>query len=242
LKSNYYYHCENLKTISEAIKSIQRTLRIYISKNEEKNIYIYTKILSFLINSWAEVRLLKLIYEKDAFSESEINEILILNADERWQHVLNIAFCKAYRIPNIDKIDNSQISYTSRSRREALLKLIKEDLIDSIQARNRIAHGQWKYAFNNDLKTLNGELIKNLKKENIIKLQLKLKMFQSLAQIIHDLAVSTPTFERDFDVNYKKIEEQKQNFHKRDYDDYKEKMIKKRTNGLKKREINKESI
>jgi len=115
------------------------------------------------------------------------------------------------------------------------MKLISNDLLESNQLRNRISHGQWSYAFNNDLLGINESLTRQLRQENIVKLQLRLKMFISLAQIIHDLAVSKPTFERDFDRNYRKIEDQKRNFHSRDYDDYKNKMILKRERGIEKR-------
>ncbi|HUV98043.1 MAG TPA: hypothetical protein VMW14_00890, partial [Candidatus Paceibacterota bacterium] len=53
-------------------------------------------------------------------------------------------------------------------------------------------------------------------------------MFKSLAQIIHDLAVSKPTFERDFDRIYRKVEGQRTNFHNRQYKDYKKMLIEKR--------------
>jgi len=236
MKSYYEEHCENLRMIDQAIKTVQRTLRDYISKDEETNIYIYTKILSHLINTWAEVRILKLIYEIDAFSDIEKQKIIQTDSlNKRWEMALTIAFCKAYNISN-KKINNA--NYTQRMRYNALLDLISNDLLESYQLRNRIAHGQWKYAFNNELLDINAELTKELRKENIVKLQLKLRMFKSLAQIIHDLAVSTPTFERDFDTNYRKIEEQKRNFHNRSYEDYKQKMIEKRRRGLLKRKIN----
>jgi len=190
--------------------------------------------LSHLINTWAEVRVLKLIYETDAFSDIEKQKIIQTNSlNNRWEVALTIAFCKAYNIPDHKKIGKA--NYTPRIRYYALLDLINDDLLKSYQLRNRIAHGQWKYAFNNDLLDINRDLTGELRQENIVKLQLKLKMFISLAQIIHDLAVSTPTFERDFDTNYKKIEEQKRNFHNRSYEDYKQKMIEKRKRGLLKR-------
>jgi len=107
--------------------------------------------------------------------------------------------------------------------------------VESNQSRNRIAHGQWQFAFNNDLLGINKDLTAKLRKENIVKLQLRLKMFINLAQIIHDLAVSKTTFTRDFDRNYRIVEEQKQNFHNRNYEDYRKKMIMKRRRGLKRK-------
>ena len=230
MHSYYVEHCENLKTLRKAIQSVQITLREYISKNDESNIYVYTKILSHLINSWAEVRVLKLIYEIGAFSNAEKTKIIKCNdLKERWQMALNIAFCKAYKIR---KINSKTTSFTPRKRYEALKELIDNELLESNQLRNRIAHGQWQFAFNNDLLRINEDLTEKLRKENIVRLQLRLKMFINLAQIIHDLAVSKTTFARDFDRNYRIVEEQKQNFHNRNYEDYRNKMILKRRRGL----------
>lgn len=214
--------------IGKAITIVQRTLKDYIRRDEEKNIYVYTKVLSHLINSWAEVRILKLIYEKGSFTDPEKNRLIESDSlEERWEKALTIAFCKAYKT-NPKKIDTVGTPFTARTRYLALLDLIKKDLLESNQVRNRIAHGQWKYAFTNDLKRFNGVLTGKLSQENIVKLQLKYKMFKSLAQIIHDLAVSKPTFERDFDRTYRKVEGQRTNFNNRQYEDYKKMLIEKR--------------
>lgn len=220
--------------IDQAIRTVQRTLRDYISKEEDKNVDVYTKILSHLINTWAEVRILKLIYENSAFSDDEKQQIIdVKHLNKRWELALTIAFRKAYNIANHRKINAAM--YTPRMRYKTLLNLIDSDLLKSYQLRNRISHGQWKYAFNSDLSGFNEDLTKELRTENIVTLQLKLKLFKSLSQIIHDLAVSKPTFERDFDKNYKIVEEQKRELHNRSYDKYKKDMIEKRNRGLLKR-------
>lgn len=235
--SYYKQHSKNLWMIKKAVKSVQRSLREHISKDEELNVYIFTKILSQLVNSWAEVRVLKLVYEKGGFNVSERNRIIkCSNPLERWKMALTIAFCKAYGIPNPKKISYVSTPITPRTRYQELVKLLTNDLMESSQLRNRVSHGQWSYAFDSDLLGINESLTRMLRQENIVKLQLRLKMFTSLAQTIHDLAVSKSAFERDFDANYRKIEEQKRNFHNRSYEDYREKMISKRKRGIRKRQ------
>jgi len=107
--------------------------------------------------------------------------------------------------------------------------------LKSTQVRNRIAHGQWKNAFTKNMMKINQGLMKNIGTENILNIQCRLAMFKSLAQIIHDLTVSKPTFLRDFDDNYKKIEEQKRNASEINYKRYKENMISKKQRGIKMR-------
>lgn len=228
-------HNSNLKLIEKAIKLVQRDLRNYISMQDCGGTYIYTKILSQLISSWSEVRVLKLVYERSAFDDNEIQEILAARTlRDIWVTAFNIAICKAYGIQDCNRI-NSQLLFTPRKRYQAIIALVDEDLLEVFEVRNRIAHGQWVYAFTNDLGEISTELTGKLRQENIVELQLKYKLFKSLAQIIHDLAVSRPTFERDFDKNYQRIEEQKQNLHNRSYENYQQKMIEKYQRGLEKR-------
>lgn len=234
----YKQHCENLKMLEQAIKTVQRTSREYISIEEQGKTYVYTKILSHLVNSWVEVRLMKLVYECGAFTDSEKTRIIKgENSEKKWKTSLDIAFCKAFAVGNPKNINvQTTVPFTAKSRYAALLNIIKGDLLESSAIRNRIAHGQWRHAFTNDLMKINGTLTSKLKKENILTLQFRLAMFKSLAQIVHDLAVSKPTFRRDFDTNYKRIEEQRRNSRNTDYDSYKGNMVLKKKKGLERKE------
>ena len=113
---------------------------------------------------------------------------------------------------------------------------LDNELLLSSKIRNRIAHGQWYYVFNDDLTALNNELSREIKIDNILKLKIRHKMFKSLAQIIHDLAVSKDTFERDFDVNYKVIEIQREEYRIHDYNKYVDRLIARKKRGLKKKQ------
>jgi hypothetical protein len=234
----YTKHVQNLASIDSAIKLVQLDLRRYISTQQESNEYLYTKILSYLVTCWTEVRVLKLAYEPNTFTGVEIAQIISASTlKDKWKTALNISVCKAYQLSfteDVEEIKN-KLDYTPRMRYSELLKLIENDLMLSIELRNRIAHGQWKYAFTNNLGSISNDLTKELRTENIVKLQLKIKLFITISEIIHDLAVSPPTFEQNFDKKYKKVEQQVKNLHKRNYNDYKHKMIQKYKRGIQKR-------
>ena len=194
----------------------------------KKEIDAYTRLLSHLVNTWAEVRLLKLVNEKGAFSDSERVQILsIENLTNKWHKALSISLRKAYSLSP----SNSNFPTTAELRYEALERLIEEDLLESSQVRNRVAHGQWMYAFNEDCTNPNPELTLKIHSENIVKLQMRKKLLGGLSQLVHDLAISRPTFERDFDKNSKVVKEQQRNLHKRSYDKYVESMIAKYNRG-----------
>lgn len=236
----YKKHCENLRELEDAIKLIQRDLRRYISTEQKKEEYIYTKLLSYLVTCWAEVRILKVAFEPNAYSDKELTEILTVSTlENRWITALNISFCKAYQIRYTNDCDviESKLPFTNSSRYSALLSLIKNDLVQSIEVRNRIAHGQWLFAFTSDLKNFSQDLTTELRTEDIVKLQLKWSLLKNLAKLIQDLAVSPQTFIRDFDENYKNIEQQKKNLHKREYSKYKQQMIIKYKKGIETRRL-----
>jgi hypothetical protein len=222
--------------IEQAIKTVGRSLREYISFDEQEKTLIYTKILSHLINSWVEVRLMKLVYECGAFSDNDKTKIIkCKELQKKWTTALNIAFCRAFAVSSPKNINKTTVPFTARNQYGALLGIIKTDLLGSSSIRNRIAHGQWKYAFNEDMMGINGALTSKLGEENILMIQFRLAMFKSLGQIIHDLAVSKPTFVRDFDANYKRIEEQRRNAQNTDYNKYRVKMILKKKKGIRRK-------
>jgi hypothetical protein len=237
----YKKWCENVRTLEDAIEHIQRDLRLAISKKQENKNYTYTKLFSYLVVCWCEARIMKLIHEPQviktisnktlnkpkSFTQDEINQILLSKTlKDKWVKTLQVAISKAYVV----KVDNNfpgNLPFTSRVRYLEIESLIKDELLPSIELRNRIAHGQWKQAFNNDLSAFSQDITNSLRTENIVELQLNYAMFKSIAQLIHDLASSKQTFERDFDNNFRTIEQNKLNLHERDYSSYCQSLIEK---------------
>jgi hypothetical protein len=220
--SFYTPHCDNLKLISSAVKSVSRDLREYISNKDEQSVLIYTGILSHLINTWAEVSILKIIHERNAFNGTQISYIQNNNLEMKWKKALEFSILKTYKIKNISALNPSSEEY---KRYNNLLSIIDNELLDSYQSRNRIAHGQWEYAFNGELTGINRDLTQKIRSENYIRLTHRYEMFKYLSQIIHDLSISKPTFERDFNYNYKKIMIRRNYYNNDDYESYKAKRI-----------------
>lgn len=245
----YKKWCENVSTLDNAIEQIQRDLRLAISKEDENKVYNYTKLLSYLVICWCEARIMKLIHEPaiiintkkaiinkaKSFEQGEIDQIISASTlKDKWLTSLQIAISKAYNV-TIDSNFPQSLSFTPRTRYLEIEELIANELLPSIELRNRIAHGQWKQAFTNDLKSFSQQHTTLLRKENIVELQLNFAMFKAIGQLIHDLASSKLAFERDFDNNYKKVEQNKLNLHNRDYSLYCKKLIDKHKRGVKRR-------
>lgn len=244
---NYKAHCENLRFLDKAISNIQLVLRNSIAIKDNISERIHTNILSQLIANWTEVQLYKLLEEKDyrrgfrIFDDNEKQNILISRSiADKWKMALKISMCKSISInTQSDSVFlESKLSPTERFRYKSLLECIDNDLLNSYQIRNRIAHGQWKYAFNDDLSQFSADLTAKLRKENIVVLQLRQKLLISFCLLIREAAISPRTFKRDFDKHFQKIEDQKNNIHNRNYQKYKNLMIAKYQRGKVKKHQN----
>lgn len=223
----YKEHCENLREIENAIHLLQRSLRNAISTSDKKNERIYTRILSFLTISWTEVRIYKIAYERNAFTDAEI--LTIINAktlELKWTTALEVAFLKAY-----SKNSTNDLPIDAKEQYNKIVDIIKSDLVPPITLRNKVAHGQWVHAFNGDTTNLSTNNTNAINAENIIILQLRIKILSALASLINDLAVSPITFKRDFLKYYSIIEQNRQNIHKREYLKYCNKLVEKFNQG-----------
>ncbi|HIB9634549.1 TPA: hypothetical protein ACWZTX_003558, partial [Escherichia coli] len=80
--------------------------------------------------------------------------------------------------------------------------VLSNELRILIEIRNKLAHGQWIYPFNNEGNTVDPDKYKLINKENLQSLQFKYSLAQHLVDAVHDLVVSPTTFERDFESHF----------------------------------------
>lgn len=245
--------CENVTALVSAIETVQRDLRKYISNKEITNRDNYTKLLSYLVICWCEARIMKLIHEPEyeftnrygtftkpkSFNNDEILAVQTAESlKDKWLTAVKIAMSRAYNVPINGNFPNN-LPITPRSRYNIIQDLITNKLLPSIELRNRIAHGQWKQAFTNDLGSFSQPLTTKLRTENIVDLQQNYAIFNALSQLIHDLASSTRTFERDFDHNYRLIETNILNLNHRRYPEYCASLVAKSERGKQRMRANK---
>ncbi len=151
----YKKHCSNLRQINYSIKELENSIKYSIKTNSSIAITTYTNIHSFLTGAWIEVSLYKLVYEQQ-FNETDRRLILTNNSlslEEKWKNTLNLSFSKAFGIDYTKfgiSSDNvkSKLSRTQQYWFEDLHEFIENDLNTVVKIRNKIAHGQWEFAFN----------------------------------------------------------------------------------------------
>ena len=131
-----------------------------------------------------------------------------------------------------------ELRYTQRARYKGLIQLIENDFKESVSIRNKIAHGQWKFAYSNNENALDKEITGKINSENIVAIQLKRNLFKNLMDLIQHIAVDFEKYDLNFDIMYEKIEGYKHNKEGRSYQEYRNMLIEKYRIGLIKKNKN----
>ncbi|MGR3301870.1 MAG: hypothetical protein ACUZ8I_05135 [Candidatus Scalindua sp.] len=234
----YRFHVANLRSIEIALNNTALSARQAISEENQPATASFIRLYALLIGVWAEARLRKLLYERSGFTEDERKRVLTQTSQlEQWQKLVEVAFRKHYGIPQAQLTSNS-LPFTAHARYASLVNILDNYLRVVIEVRNKLAHGQWIYPLNNEGNDVEPNKYTLLNKENLPSLQYKKSLLSSLADIVHNLVVSLPTFERDFDSNYSRITNTKNNLINRNYEKYVAMLIDKRQRGIKKHKAN----
>ena len=203
-----------------------------VANSEKYPVDTYVRLYAFLLGAWAECRLLKLIYEPSAFADSERKLVLHETALDRWNKVVDVSFRKHYRL-RATSLKPPALAPTAHYRLTTLQKVLTEDLGSTITLRNKLAHGQWQYPLNESVDDIAQPQMDALRKENLLRLTQKRALLEGVCSTIHDLAVSRPTFERDWDANFRRVEQIRVNLDRKSYTKWCEQLRQNRVNGEK---------
>ena len=217
-KKLYEFHVANLRSVRAGLDHVFRSARSAIACGDQSVVRTHIRILLFLLGAWSEARLLKLLYEPNGFSSVEKNRILsAATALARWLSAVEIAFRRHYNIPKA-ALRPPQLPTTAHFRLTTLKETMKNDLRAIITMRNKLAHGQWKYPLNEGMNDVAQLEMDALRTENILSLTQKATLLDILCKVVHDLAISRSTFERDWDVHFSNFEQTRTNIARKSYD------------------------
>ena len=229
----YRFHVSNLREIDRSMKKVALSLRAAVSQNEERTVSSFVCLYALLLGAWAECRLNKLVYEPQGFNDGTRDDIRFEKTQlNKWKKAVELAFRGQYGIPKAQL--STVLPHSAKARYTDLLEMLEDDLGPVIELRNKLAHGQWVYPLNSEGNDIAQEQMEALRAENLLHLQIKKKLLESLSAAIHDLVVSKPTFERDFDEHFRSIVENRRNLKNRDYKTWAENMRQKYLRGKQK--------
>ncbi|WP_192825549.1 hypothetical protein [Bacillus pacificus] len=235
----YKQQCQNVKLIDAAYSSIESKIKESIRTEKRDEEIVFTRLLSNITVIWMEASILKICYDNNSFTEEDILEIRNSKSlEQRIIGLINMSVCKKYNIPFTRKHLDLELRYTQRARYKGLIQLIENDFKESVSIRNKIAHGQWKFAYSNNENALDKEITGKINSENIVAIQLKRNLFKNLMDLIQHIVVDFEKYDLNFDIMYEKIEGYKHNKEGRSYQEYRNMLIEKYRIGLIKKNKN----
>lgn len=225
----YLHHVANLRELQVAIGNIERLAKKAIaSRDPESSLRTLLRMYSFLVGAWAECRLKKLLHEEFGFSLEERTHVESKKTQfEQWQCCIDIAFRKHHQITKAP-LNQTSLGVTNASRRDALHDVLENELKIIIEIRNKLAHGQWIYPFNNAGTAVETDKYTLINQENLLSLRFKSALIGHLADTVHDLVVSPITFQRDFDTHFRHLNQARVNLSKKSYKKYEDTLVESR--------------
>lgn len=231
----YRYHVANLRSLNIALRSTGRAAHSAIASQNAAAAQSFVRLYAFLLGAWAETRLRKLLYEQFGFTSLERQRILGCETQlEQWRLSVELAFRRHYAVPTA-RLAVPAVPHSAASRYEAVVAMISEWLAPVITVRNKLAHGQWVYPLTSEGDGVATEYYCAINQENVLSLQWKKNIIETLAQLVHELVVSPPTFDRDFDLHYARLAHTINNLKNRDYSAYEAQAVARRQRGIARR-------
>lgn len=247
-QSLYEIHQDNLSLLENELEQVKKMTQINLGKlyyeksnsniqgniqKLEYDILSSTRLYTFLLCSWLEARLNKILYENSsvAFSDTERNCIISCDTmSDKWRNCLNMSVCKSYGFSfNIKQKDYSSDFSNGSDHLQYYQKVYTylDDIKHAVTIRNRLAHGQWKTQLNNKGTNFAGVDVNNFfyTYDNIQKLDLLYNVYKIIAEIISSYVVYkdkilTDNFKKDLEKKIRKIDNFRQRIEKTSFEDY----------------------
>lgn len=244
----YGIYQENLELLENELEQVKKMTQISLGKlyyermnanvqgqikKIEYDILGGTRLYTFLLCSWLEARLKKILYENSSVAFTDNERKIVLSSkkmNEKWRNCLNMSVCKSYRFSyRVNQNDYSSYFINHPDAMQYYQKVYSylDDIEQAIIVRNRLAHGQWKLPLNSSCSGLAGQEIYDFltQNDNIQKLYLLYSIYKIIAEIISSYVVYkdkilTDNFKKDIGKKIQKIDNYRQRMNKSNFDDY----------------------
>lgn len=175
---------ENVRELERAWKHVNRDINAAYRCNQASAARYETKLLAFVYCALAEAVFSKLIHSPRAFDWGEIKQIqteaIKRGVREGWRKAVALA---------LRRVD-AQRSGHLENVTQVIDRLINQYIFDPSVLRNKIAHGQWKYALNRDNSSVNSDLTTEINNLDVVELYRRKEALMTLKSIVEDLIKS----------------------------------------------------
>lgn len=188
---------DNLRSIDAALTQIERAHKRAVRENDAPSLSAFRKIHLLTVGVRAEAALRKIVQDPTGFNARERALIWKSTSQgDRWDLAVDLAARRHYQVPV--HLEISDVAPPDVADRIDVTKaLLREELAPVITDRNKLAHGQWVWQLRSreDEKFLQDQ---QKFEYNYVEIHARHQLLKSIAQLVHALAVSDPTFQREF--------------------------------------------
>ncbi|TRV81986.1 hypothetical protein FKN01_01465 [Streptomyces sp. 130] len=209
-------HSQNLTALTSGLRQAERMHKQMIRQGNEPAVSFSARMHSLMIGMIAEARLKKIIYDPQGFNERE-RKLIGRERSQigQWVLAVDCAFRRQYEVAM--HLEIADLADTiAVSRYAEIIQMLKGDLAPIIEGRNKVAHGEWVW----EERSKEGTFRQARRPLNYLEIKRRGQLIDSLAEMIHILIVSEPTFQRDFDDLYKRIDAIRPNIDGTDYTNF----------------------
>lgn len=204
----FSHHSENLAEIRSTLKQIERLHKAEVRRTgsaktpnqAQPSVAAIRRVHLLIVGILAEAILKKVIADPTGFEDPERREIWSKSSqEEQWKATVNLAFRRHFAVAASVILDEASLGKAPNDQRELLLSLISKQLSPVITDRNKIAHANWVWQLKSKTNDQFIQTPRNHAHYNYSKISSLRSLVQALGDLIHVLAVSEPTFQRDYD-------------------------------------------
>lgn len=224
-EDRYKYETKNLRECKNEYDLIFRLIKDSIRRKKKFDENLLLRPLTISSTVVAECYLYKIIYSAHADDSLRNSVFAATTFIDKWQKLIDYCIEKTYEV----SYENLERNYkTAYLRYTEIKNYISSDLDELYSLRNKFAHGEVLYAFDNTRQNFNEdttEIIRTLDLMKVIRLR---KSFDEISKLILYIIESQRTFDRDFDRYFAKYEDIKEKYGGPDsYENFKSELMSK---------------
>jgi hypothetical protein len=201
----YRKHTENARLVAKGLTQAERAHKAAIAGGQRVAIDYAARVHHMTVGLLAEALLRKLATDPAGFNARE-SQLLSQERSQlsRWKRAVELSFRRHYAIPIHLDIEPSSAGSAVASQYASIVDLLNGELAEIIEDRNKIAHGQWAWVLNSRETAFTGPAPQPM---NYRAIEARSKLVREIAELIEDLIVSEPTFVRDYQRRFHRIQQ-----------------------------------
>ncbi|MDF2232413.1 hypothetical protein P2H44_07580 [Albimonas sp. CAU 1670] len=197
----YQAQVQNARSLKTALRQVHRCVNDALRSNDQARISAFTKTYALLFCSWAEANFSKIIHTPYGFEIDEIEQI-----QRAKKKGIAAAWKKAVDL-GLRHLDAKRGSFQPNTKKK-LYDIIDLHVFDPSLFRNKLAHGQWSVALNQQNDAIEAERTSQIAAMDVVQISSWIRGHDLLAEAIEALIESPrKAFMRDWHQYVVKLEE-----------------------------------